>query len=374
MIACGDTTIETQTDADGISSCSTVDGDITIKADYSGALDFGSVKKITGNVMCTGGENVTSITGSSLESIGKNFTLSGLTKLTTLSFADLTSIGSIYFTALPELESFDFATGVNSVDDINIVNTGLTSLSGITLDTVGQLVIEDNNDMATINLNNLTNATGNIIFSGNDNELSVSLPKLQGGTSMTFTNISSVDIPSLETLTGQLGFWASPFTALYAPKLTETGDLVFTNNAKLYNISMPKLQTVDGGFSVTKNNKLQVIDLPALETVKGAINFIGGFYEVEFGSLKTVDGAFTIESTNGTFSCDEFKSSYKSDVRGSWKCNAAESSLAAESTGTGSSSSSSSTGSSTSNPAMMNTASGSVAGIAAIFYALAQLV
>lgn len=280
MIACGDTTISSQSDADTLAAdCTTVKGDVTISSSYSQGLDFGSIEKITGTLSCSDAPNITSITAGSLASIGGNFTLDGLTTLSSLSMAELTSIGSIAWQALPALYSLDFTTGVSTVGDLNILNTALTTLDGISLETVGQFQIEDNNGLKTCNISSLKNATGLISFAGNLDTLEVDLASLEGGTSMTFRNISSINIPSLEKLTGQLGFWGTDFATFSAPKLTASGDLVFTDNSKLNNISAPVLKTVDGGFTVTRNDELQVIDLPDLETVAGAIDFTGNFYE-----------------------------------------------------------------------------------------------
>lgn len=280
MIACGDTTISSQSDADTLAAdCTTVKGDVTISSSYSQGLDLGSIEKITGTLSCSDAPNITSITAGSLASIGGNFTLDGLTTLSSLSMAELTSIGSIAWQALPALYSLSFTTGVSTVGDLNILNTALTTLDGISLDTVGQFQIEDNTGLKTCNISSLKNATGLISFAGNLDSLEVDLSSLGTGTSMTFRNISSINIPSLETLTGQLGFWGTDFATFSAPKLTSSGDLVFTDNSKLNNISAPVLKSVDGGFTVTRNDELQVIDLPDLETVAGAIDFTGNFYE-----------------------------------------------------------------------------------------------
>ncbi|KAJ5653377.1 Leucine rich repeat 5 [Penicillium lividum] len=378
--SCGDTTISSQTDADTLAAdCTTVSGDVTIKSSYASSLDLGAIKKITGTLSCTDAPNITSIIGASLTSIGGNFTLDGLTTLSELSFAELTSVGSIAWQALPALYSLDFAAGVTKVGDLNILNTALTTLDGISLSSVGQFQIEDNTGLKTCNISSLQNATGLISFAGNLDTLEVDLSSLGTGTSMTFRNISSISIPSLETLTGQLGFWGTDFATFSAPKLTTSGDLVFTDNSKLSNISMPVLKTVDGGFTVTRNDDLQVIDIPDLETVAGAIDFTGNFYEVEFGSLERVAGAFRIESTNGTFSCAKMKAAYytTSIVKGSWNCyaNTTDPTTANGESGTesGTSTGSSSTATS-SGAAIANGVAMPVAGVAAAFYALAQLI
>ncbi|KAJ5556512.1 Leucine rich repeat 5 [Penicillium frequentans] len=361
--SCGDTTISSQSDADTLAAdCTTVKGDVTISSSYSQGLDLGSIEKITGTLSCSDAPNITSITAGSLASIGGNFTLDGLTTLSSLSMAELTTIGSIAWQALPALYSLDFTTGVTTVGDLNILNTALTTLDGISLDTVGQFQIEDNTGLKTCNISSLKNATGLISFAGNLDTLEVDLSSLEGGTSMTFRNISSINIPSLETLSGQLGFWGTDFATFSAPQA--------------HLLRAPVLKTVDGGFTVTRNDELQVIDLPDLETVAGAIDFTGNFYEVEFGSLERVAGAFYLESSNGTFSCTKLKAALKTTdiVKGNWKCDATGYNTTTSSDSGSSTSSSSSSSSTSSGAAIANSVAAPVAGAAALFYALAQLI
>lgn len=94
-------------------------------------------------------------------------------------------------------------------------------------------------------------------------------------------------------------------------------------------------------------------------------------------ALEEVDGGFNLQSTDGKFSCSEFKKMQSNGViRGKFECKASTSNptTAGGASGTtGSSSSSSSGGSSTSSgAAVANMANIPVAGVAAAFYALAQ--
>ncbi|KAJ5193903.1 hypothetical protein N7491_001234 [Penicillium cf. griseofulvum] len=371
---CGDTKIKTQSDADGINSCSTIEGDITIDKSYSGDLQLNGVKEITGGLICSGGQNVSSITAGSLTSIGKAFDLQGLTTLTLLSFAELDSVGSINWEALPKLQSLAFGKGVTKAGDVNIANTGLNDLNGISLKTVGTFKIQNNRDLRTININNLQNATDLISFSGNYDTLEVDLPNLGTGTNMTFQNISSVSLPSLEKLTGQLGFWGTQFETFSAPNLTQTGDLIFKDNSQLSNISMPVLKTVAGGFTIARDDKLSTISLPMLQRVNGAIDFSGTFNKLSLGALKDVEGSFNMQSTRGNFSCDDLRKLKDDDViKGNFKCDATNLNPTTSDGKSGSSTSSSGSSSTSSGAAFMNGANVPVVGLAAIFGALAQL-
>ena len=277
LSACGDVTIETQSDADGVASCSTLSGDVKIDSSFSGDLTINSVQKITGSIIGNNATQLTGIIAPQLESIGDSFTLQECTRLTQLTFAELTSVGEINWEALPALQSLSFDSGVAEAGDVLITNTGLQNLDGISLKTVGKFQITDNTNMKQININNLMNATDLVNFAGNWNKLEIELPNLGTAYNMTFRNISSVSMPSLEKLKGQLGFWGTEFETFSAPNLTTTADLTFNDNSKLTNISMPALQKVNGGFVVTRNDKLADIDLPKLSTVTGAIDFSGTF-------------------------------------------------------------------------------------------------
>lgn len=366
---CGDTKIKSQSDADGINSCSTIKGDITIDESYSGSLQLSGIKEITGGLACSGGANVTSITADSLESIGDTFDLKGLTTLTLLDFAKLDSVGGIKWDALPRLQSLNFAKGISEAGDVSISNTGLTDLK-VAVKTVGLFSIENNRDLKTIDIADLKNASKGISFAANFDTLEVNLPNLGTAKEITFENISAVSLPSLEKLTGQLGFRGTKFETFSAPNLTHTGDLIFKDNSKLSNISMPVLTTIDGGFTIARDDELNIISLPSLKNVEGAIDISGTFNNISLGALKDVAGAFNLQSTHGNFSCDYFKQLKKDDIiKGKYQCSAATDN---PTTANGTSGSSTKDSDTSSGVAVLTGANLPVAGIAAIFGALAS--
>jgi hypothetical protein len=176
------------------------------------------------------------------------------------------------------LQALSFSQGVSQADSVSITNTGLTTLQGIELETVGDFDLTANRFLAEVNVNNIKNCTGLLNFAANSPKLDVQFPNLVAGMNMTFRNTSSVALPSLQNLTGQLGFFGNGFSTFSAPNLTKTGDLVFDYNSALTNISLPKLQTVTGGFQISSNPKLIDINgVPQLQTIRGALDFSGAF-------------------------------------------------------------------------------------------------
>ncbi|KAL4964806.1 GPI-anchored protein Ecm33 [Aspergillus stella-maris] len=371
----GDTiNIESQSDLDSYNSCKTLDGDVSLADSLSGDVSLSGVTRIKGALSASGGANITSISAPNLETIDDAFSLEGVTSLTSLDFPSLTSVGEIKLEAVPILQSLGFTKGVTEAGSVSIVNTGLTSLDGISLNSVGSFVVTDNTQLEKVDVNNLKNATNLINFAGNYDELEIMLPNLASGTNLTIRNVSSVSLPSLEKLEGQLGFWGNSFSSLSAPNLTESGDLVFEDNSDLRNLSLPALETVNGGFLITRNDKLSSISFPKLATVTGAIDFSGAFDKASLPSLKNVRGGFNMQST-GNFSCETFNDWKDNTIHGKYSCKASTNDpTTADGTSGSSTTTSGDDASPTDDAAVLTAANVPAMGLAAVFGLLVQYV
>ncbi|KAL2001881.1 hypothetical protein VTN02DRAFT_1093 [Thermoascus thermophilus] len=368
-------TIQNQGDASALASCETIEGDVEISEHVTGGIALDGVKEITGSLTAIGAANMSSLTANDLQTIGKSFELSGLITLTTLGFGSLSEVGEINWAALPNLQALSFGTGVSKAGSVSITNTGLTSLDGISLDTVGNLDVTANPSLSEVNVNGIRNCTGLLNFAANNEKLKISLPNLETGRNMTFRNTSSVSIPSLKSLTGQLGLFGNTFEDFAAPNLTTVGDLVFDSNENLKNISLPQLVTVNGGFQIAKNDELKEIDgIPKLQTITGALDFSGVFDTVDVPSLEQVKGGFNMQS-KGEFSCDPYQKLYQDGViKGTYKCkpNLPNPTTKDGSSGTTDSTSSAAATTST-GAAVQNLANVPVMGLAAVLGGLLQL-
>lgn len=344
--------IQSQGDADNL-NCTIIKGSLTINENTENSITLNGVQQISGNLMAKGASNLTSLSAPSLNSIGQVMLFSGLITLTTASFPILTSVGSIQWDALPNLQSLNFDQGISKADSVEITNTGLTSLNGISLGTVGNFDITANTALTQVNVGNITNCTGLLNFAGNSLKLQIQFPNLVSGQNMTFRNTSGVSVPSLQSLSGQLGFFSNGFSSFAAPNLTKTGDVVFDSNSNLVNISLPRLSKVNGGFQISNNDKLTVIDgFPQLQSIVGALDFSGEFNNVSLPNLQEVKGGFNMQST-GSFQCSQFDNLHNNNViQGSYTCKASTSNpttMGGTGTSTSSGSASSSSKSSASN-------------------------
>lgn len=323
----GPITIQNEGDAEAISRCSIIEGDVTIDPSVSGTLALDGIQEITGDLTCVNATQLTSLSADSLGIIGGKMDLEELQILSTLEFDSLYEVLTIQWVALPQLQSLTFNRGVSKVTNILVSNTALTSLNGLDLETVGLMDINNNRYLETCNVNNMRNVTEAISFAANAKTLAISLPNLEYAANMTFRNVSDVQVPSLAYVNGSIGFYSNNFESIALPNLTETGQaLVFQDTTGLKNISAPNLEKVGAAFNINNNTGFTEIDgFPKLAVIVGALDFSGDFDVVELPALEDIRGGFNMQTRSTNFSCDGFNDLRDRDiVKGTYECKANE--------------------------------------------------
>ena len=222
--------------------------------------------------------NMGSLSADSLQIIDDSFMLKNIQVLTTMNFPSLTQVDTVDWEGLPQLGGLSFTTGLQQVKSLSIQNTGLYTLEGVQLTEVDQFIVANNNYLTDITMP-LGNVSTALSLEANGRNVNVNFPELIWAYNMTFRNCSTVNIQSLATLNGSLGFYSNYFHELSAPNLTTVGaGIAFVSNAQLTNISMPELKQVGGGLQVANNTDLRTIDgFPRLVRVGGAVDFNGEF-------------------------------------------------------------------------------------------------
>jgi len=220
---------------------------------------------------------MTALSGKDLNSIGGTMTLTSLTILSTLSFPQLTSVKSLQWAHLTALQQLSFSTGISKADSLMITDTQLNTLDGINLQTVQSIDINNNPYLQLISTQ-VANVTTSLNINANAQNLKVQFPNLIFAYNMTLRNISNIEMPSLQSVNGTLGFYGNYLTNIKAPNLTSVGgDVSIVGNSQLTNISMPLLTTVGGGVTIANNSALMTIDgFNSLKST-GAINMSGNF-------------------------------------------------------------------------------------------------
>jgi hypothetical protein len=276
-------TINSNADASQFASCSSISGSVFIGSLAAGDIILNGPETIGGDLTILNATAVTSFSSPSIAQIKGTFHLEDLTLLSTLSMGALTAVKAINFVSLPNLGSLTFSSTVTSAQSVTISNTFLGSLAGLNMTTVTTLQI-DNNPHLTEFTSNIGNISNVATFNANGAGLAVSFPHLTWAENMTFRDVGSVDLPSLQVINGSLGFYENSLNIISLPNLTTVGSfatgvgsLAFVDNTALTNISLNALKSVGGADQIANNTILNAIAFPALVDVGGAIDFSGNF-------------------------------------------------------------------------------------------------
>jgi hypothetical protein len=235
------------------------------------------VRVITGDLNIAGNSVITNVGADSLASIGGKFVVNNCQILNSLSFPQLTSVGTIDFEGLPNLNTLGFTANVAKASELNIQNTFLSTLEGINLQQVDNIYIANNRLLQDISFQ-VSNISQSLILESNGDRLTASFPNLMSAQNLTFRNVPSLSIPSLHNVSGSLGFYENSISNLNAPNLTSVGGtLAINTNTLLTNVTMNSLKTITGGLQVQNNTLLTSVVFPALTAVGGATDMYGNF-------------------------------------------------------------------------------------------------
>jgi len=318
-------TINSQADATALASCKTVKGSILIGPDAANIIDISGPGQVTGNITSANAGNLISLTSSTITNIGGEFSLFNMTLMSTLQFTELTSVGTIFWSALPALSSLTLPGPITQSNSVTITNTFLTTLKGIDLMTVGTLNINNNKRLTTFTAQ-IANITSSLTISANSDQLDVEFPKLVWAADMTFRNVAKLNIPSLATVNDSLTIDESTLTDISLSNLTtvgsfanKAGGLSLIGNTALTNITFSLLNSVGGGMQIANNSLLQTVSFPALTQVGGALDLAGNFTTPSLPALENVQGALNIQST-ATIDCSKFTALDGNVVQGKDNC------------------------------------------------------
>jgi len=352
---------------DALSSCDAIKGDIYITGGIS-AGSIANVKAVYGDLIISNATKLSTFSADSISAISGELNMESLTILSEFSMGSLISAGAINWVTLPAL----IQTGFKQVTDCNsiyISDTQLSSLDGLNPTNVETFDINNNLNLASIT-SDVQTVSKALSISHNGDQTEVKFDDLKWANNLTFYSVTSISMASLEAINASAGFFESSVSSLKFPLVaTVGGDLTIENNDDLEKIDFSNLTTIGGGFVIENNTELKTIDnLDDLKTIDGAVVLKGDFDKCSIPNLKTVRGAFTVDST-GDFSCSAFdKVSKEGYIRGDYNCKASSSSSAASKTKTSSSSktgsASSESGSASSDSSSSSKTSSSKAGAA----------
>lgn len=332
-----DFTVTAATQVAQVAACPTAVGDINFSGDALAAIDLTGVKQVFGNVRVNGTQKVTDFVAPDLQLVSGELRLSDATILENVNLAQLTTVGSLVFNALPGLEQAGLTSGITSADSITIANTGLTSLEGID---VFELKVFDVNNNEAIKLidSGLKSVTDTLSINYNSDEVDVVLDQLTLAKNVELQQIASLSLANLTSITGSLSLDSSSFDSFTFENLKNiSNSLSIRQNDDLTEFEFPQLTKIGGALNVEENSKLTSFSgFPQLATIGGSVNLDGDFNNGTFPKLTRVDGGFNLTST-GELSCAAFVSlNDKSVIKGDqFYCEGASSTVSSSSSKAG---------------------------------------
>lgn len=300
-----------------VAACATAVGDITVKGDAFGTIELTGLEQLYGSLQVINATQATSLNAPTLQLVSEQLSLSGNTILNTLNLAQLTTVGTLHFNALPALEKTGLNSGITTADEVIISDTGLTSLDGINVFKLKTFDVNNNKDIETID-SGLQSVTDTLSIAYNSEKVDVILDQLTLAKSLSFQSINSLSVANLTKITGSLSFDSNSLDKIEFKQLQVIGNsLTILKNDNLEEIDFPKVKSIGGALIISKNDDLRSFDgLPKLQTIDGSVNLKGKFDNGTFESLKRVAGGFNLDST-GDLTCKEFtKLNKDGDIKG----------------------------------------------------------
>jgi hypothetical protein len=307
-----------------------------VKVSYTPQLksfDFSKIKTIGGDMWIENAWSLEDLRGlSSLTDVGGQLFLSDLNSLkSTEGLKNLTSIGGRLWLSRLSLSEDDHLSGLANLSDvggyISISSTPVRKFTGFSLSQAGEISITGGEDIIISEIDvshleitkslKLQNLPSPVIVKGPDIaeyllDLSNANVQLSGFKEVNQLNIYIND-PSfdpytlhIEKVKGIASIQLLYITDFKMPELIsvdERFDFIIHLGNK---VAFPKLQTT--GQTILDIAHLESFSMPALETVKGDLTITTGKYdadklkELQFTSLKTVDGALSVAGYSSYYS------------------------------------------------------------------------
>ncbi|RLV94374.1 Cell surface GPI-anchored protein ECM33 [Spathaspora sp. JA1] len=300
-----------------VAACATAVGDITIYGDAFGNIDLTGLQQVFGDLSIKNATLAAGVNAPTLQLVSGTLELNANTILSNLNLAQLTTVGTLNFNALPALETTGLTAGITSADSVIISDTGLSTLTGINVFELKTFNVNNNDQIETIN-SGLKRVTDTLDISYNAEKVDVILDQLTGANNIILQSINSISAQNLTAANGSVAISSSSVDAIQFKQLQTIGNsLTINKNDQLEELDFPKLTSIGGALEISDNSKLESFDgFPELKTIGGAVNMNGTFNNGTFESLQRVAGGFTLK-TDGELSCQAFnKLNSNGDVKG----------------------------------------------------------
>ncbi|KAI5456918.1 hypothetical protein BGZ63DRAFT_395101 [Mariannaea sp. PMI_226] len=297
-VSSNQTNIESPDDTDGISSCSSIDGSLSLLLSNDGSswpssganVDLGSITSVDGVLVIYPATEPkkTVVTAKDLKTVKSSFTLwnqdtSNDVQDFTLDFPALESIGKDYAVTglFSQLSVTHGDLEVNGL--MRIYSTDLTTLEFSGLTTVdGDFSVDQNSDLKSLTVRDFTTANKGFGLTQN-------------------SALTSASFPKLETIKGNMNIYQNQALKFFTlPALTDADTITYSSNGDGATFYMPLLSTL--GTSSNSSSTLsdaKTIMFSSLKNITGAISFSSISSEnLVIPLVKSISDSITVEDNS----------------------------------------------------------------------------
>ncbi|PVU89469.1 hypothetical protein BB561_005329 [Smittium simulii] len=315
--------VASQGDAERLSKCGKYSGNISVIQLNLEEVDFGNLSEVDGNITIENNFNLKSILLEGLAILNGTLKLKDNIQLLGLSIPKLHSVRKLQVSNTPNLNTLNMDK-ISTAESIEISQTAITDISGLSVKQCESIIFSNNIYLKDIKMGNLTLVKKQFTIIDNNQQSTASFPMLEmiGGNS-TIQGLSELSLPKLKSVSESVTFIENQFTSLQLDSLTNLEmDLNIIQNKQLTQISFPQLKEIKKALVIQNNTELAEINknsFPKLTKVGEKILITGPFKEIAFPSLKMVNKAVTITSTE-KLDCPSLKKEFSFLNSNMWIC------------------------------------------------------
>ncbi|ORY07997.1 hypothetical protein K493DRAFT_310009 [Basidiobolus meristosporus CBS 931.73] len=293
--------VKSQADLNTISSCYST---LTISNTQINTVDLSRLEKVTDDLIISNNTELVSILLPNLKSVG-TLNIHSNRLLNHLNVASLATAEDILVNINPKLQSLDFTTGLEKVEELDVNSNGIYSLRGLEkVKEMDKFVVTANGHLKDIHLANLTTITDKLAITNNNFDFEFSAPKLVSTGSFSVNNVTSLNLASLTNVNEVLDFSYNFFEKLDLGNVTKVADaLSIIGNSKLSNVTFPALESIGGALLIANNSALHIVEgFDKLTTIGGSLQIVGALTNLTLPELKNIKGITNIQSSD-EFDC-----------------------------------------------------------------------
>lgn len=169
----GDIKVTAQGDLDALRSCKSFKGSITIDGTAANQLTLDGVQHIDGDLNVKNNEVLSRLSLPNLQAVNGVVNLENNKALNSLDMPYLSAVRSFTMAVHPALPSISFPAGLSQVDRLMISDTTTTRIEGVKASQIGELVVDNNIYLKSLNLGNLSKVTTGLTVSANSPSLTL---------------------------------------------------------------------------------------------------------------------------------------------------------------------------------------------------------